>query len=388
MHSTLVVAATALLLLPAPSAAQTAQARQSAVARPDGAVAVAPGSRRAGEPERRPDLRHRLREPDEDDQAASEPVLERSSGSGVILDADGYIVTNAHVVERATRVEVELSLAATGGASGGRSCGGAAASSAPRSSPSISETDVAVLKVDMKGLPVLPFGDSEGLRPGQIVLAFGSPLGLESSVTLGVVSAVARQLTPDDPMIYIQTDAPINPGNSGGAVVDTEGRLVGISTLIYSQSGGNEGIGFAAPSNIVRNVFMQIRKTGRVRRGEIGIHAQTITPLMAEALGLTVRRRRRCIRRRARRAGRTCRTAAGRPRAGARRQADGERAAVAHQSLRPRHQRHGDAGRPARRTEAEPASSRRRARQRHRPSQRSHCSPESRARARASLAWT
>ena len=109
------------------------------------------------------------------------------------------------------------------------------------------------------------------------MLAFGSPLGLDSSVTLGIVSAVARQLTPEDPMIYIQTDAPINPGNSGGALVDTDGRLVGINTLIYSQSGGSEGIGFAAPSNIVRNVFEQIRKTGRVRRGEIGVTTQTIT---------------------------------------------------------------------------------------------------------------
>jgi serine protease Do len=99
---------------------------------------------------------------------------------------------------------------------------------------------------------------------------------------------VARQLTPEDPMIYIQTDAPINPGNSGGALVDTEGRLVGISTLIYSQSGGNEGIGFAAPSNIVRNVFAQIRKTGRVRRGDIGVYAQTLTPLLAEGLGVSV----------------------------------------------------------------------------------------------------
>ena len=132
------------------------------------------------------------------------------------------------------------------------------------------ETDIAVVKIEAKALPVLAFGDSDTLRPGQLVLAFGSPLGLDASVTLGIVSAVARQLTPEDPMIYIQTDAPINPGNSGGALVDTEGRLVGISTLIYSQSGGNEGIGFAAPSNIVRNIFEQIRKTGRVRRGEIG----------------------------------------------------------------------------------------------------------------------
>ena len=213
-------------------------------------------------------------------------MLERSSGSGVIVDPDGYIITNAHVVERATRIEVELSLAATGSAPGssilrrrGRVVGAQIVAIDH-------ETDLAVIKVEGKGLPVLPFGDSETLRPGQIVLAFGSPLGLESSVTLGVVSAVARQLTPEDPMIYIQTDAPINPGNSGGALVDTEGRLVGINTLIYSQSGGNEGIGFAAPSNIVRNVFAQIRKTGRVRRGEIGVHAQTITPLLAEALGV------------------------------------------------------------------------------------------------------
>jgi serine protease Do len=143
------------------------------------------------------------------------------------------------------------------------------------------------VKVDAQGLRALQFGDSDELRAGQLVLAFGSPLGLESSVSMGVVSAVARQLTPDDPMIYIQTDATINPGNSGGALVDTAGRLVGVNTLIYSQSGGSEGIGFAAPSNIVRNVFTQIRKNGRVRRGEIGVNSQTITPLMAEALGLT-----------------------------------------------------------------------------------------------------
>jgi serine protease Do len=226
--------------------------------------------------------------PDDEDAAASgEPALERSSGSGVILDSDGYIVTNAHVVENATRLEVELPFAASGGASGrsilrrrGRNVG-AQIVSIDR------ETDLAVIKVDAQGLPTLTFGDSETLRPGQIVLAFGSPLGLESSVTLGVVSAVARQLTPEDPMIYIQTDATINPGSSGGALVDTEGRLVGINTLIYTQSGGSEGIGFAAPSNIVRNVFGQIRKHGRVRRGEIGIFPQTVTALIAEALHIS-----------------------------------------------------------------------------------------------------
>ena len=226
--------------------------------------------------------------PDEDDQAATgEPTLERSSGSGVIVDADGYIVTNAHVVENAARLEVDLPFAATGGAQArsilkrrGRTVGAQVVAVDH-------ETDIAVIKVDARGLPALPFGDSDELRPGQIVLAFGSPLGLESSVTMGVVSAIARQLQPEDPMIYIQTDAPINPGNSGGPLVDTAGRLVGVNTLIFSQSGGNEGIGFAAPSNIVRNVFTQIRKNGRVRRGEIGINAQTITPLMADALGIT-----------------------------------------------------------------------------------------------------
>jgi serine protease Do len=222
----------------------------------------------------------------DDNPAARDPVLERSSGSGVIVDADGYIVTNAHVVENATRIEVELPLMATGRAQGrsilkrrGRTVG-AQIVAVDR------ETDLAVIKVDAPGLPALPFGDSDALRPGQLVLAFGSPLGLDSSVTMGVVSAVARQLTPEDPMIYIQTDAPINPGNSGGPLVDVQGRLVGVNTLILSQSGGSEGIGFAAPSNIVRNVFRQIREYGRVRRGEIGVVAQTLTPLLAEGLGL------------------------------------------------------------------------------------------------------
>ena len=227
------------------------------------------------------------------DDAASDrvdPLLERASGSGVIVDPDGYVVTNAHVVANASRIEVELPIAATGGDPGrsilkrrGRTVGAQIVAIDD-------ETDIAVIKVEARSLPALAFGDSDALRPGQLVLAFGSPLGLSSSVTMGVVSAVARQLTPEDPMIYIQTDAPINPGNSGGALVDTEGKLVGINTLIYSQGGGSEGIGFAAPSNIVRNVVAQIRAFGRVRRGEIGVSAQTITPLLAEALGLTVDR--------------------------------------------------------------------------------------------------
>jgi serine protease Do len=224
--------------------------------------------------------------PDADDPRGGLPVVEHSSGSGVIVDPDGYIVTNAHVIDSATRIEVELPLAATGGDPGRSILGRRGRTLGAQVVAIDQETDVAVLKIEARALPVLAIGDSDSLRPGQIVLAFGSPLGLDSSVTMGIVSAVARQLTPEDPMIYIQTDAPINPGNSGGALVDTEGRLVGINTLIYSQSGGSEGIGFAAPSNIVRNVYLQIRKTGRVRRGEIGVTTQTITGVLAEALQL------------------------------------------------------------------------------------------------------
>jgi serine protease Do len=208
---------------------------------------------------------------------------QRTRGSGVILSADGYLVTNAHVVSGARRVRVLIPRlpddARSVLGSRGRLVGAQVVGID-------TETDLAVLKLQETGLPYVTLGDSDTLRPGQIVLAFGSPLGLENSVTMGVVSAVARQLQPEDPMIYIQTDASINPGNSGGPLVDTKGNVIGINTLILSQSGGDEGLGFAAPSNIVKNVFEQIRATGRVHRGEIGIEAQTITPLMARGLGL------------------------------------------------------------------------------------------------------
>jgi serine protease Do len=210
----------------------------------------------------------------------------RGSGSGVIVDADGYIVTNAHVVEGARRIQVEI---ATPPPDDGEHHSVLRARSRLVPAKLIAmdeETDLAVIKVEEKGLPTLDFADSDQVRPGQLVLAFGSPMGLNSTVTLGVISAVARQLESDDPMIYIQTDAPINPGNSGGPLVNVDGRVVGINTLIMSQSGGNEGLGFAAPANIVRNVFEQIRKYGRVRRGEIGVRAQTITPLLSEGLRL------------------------------------------------------------------------------------------------------
>ena len=212
--------------------------------------------------------------------------LRRTGGSGVILDASGYIVTNSHVVQGARRVQVMLPRRAGATGSSILRPRGAAVDAAIVGIDE--ETDLAVLKVNESNLPALPLGDSDSLRQGQIVFAFGSPLGLDNSVSMGVVSAVGRQLELDDPMVYIQTDAPINPGNSGGPLVDTDGRVVGINTLILSQGGGNEGLGFAAPSNIVKAVFEQIRSGGRVRRGTIGVYAQTITPTLAQALELPV----------------------------------------------------------------------------------------------------
>jgi serine protease Do len=208
------------------------------------------------------------------------------SGSGVIVDAQGYIITNAHVVIGATKVQVMLA-SAGGPEDEERSILkpqgellGAQIVGIDR------ETDLAVLKTQKPNLPSLALGDSDDVRQGQLVFAFGSPRGLENSVSVGVVSATARQLREEDPMIYIQTDAPINPGNSGGPLVNASGDIIGINTMIVSESGGNEGLGFAAPSNIVRYVYEQIRKTGRVQRGNIGARAQTITPLLASGLGL------------------------------------------------------------------------------------------------------
>jgi serine protease Do len=212
-----------------------------------------------------------------------------ASGSGVIVDAAGWIVTNAHVVENARSVRVDLLQPSA--APGGGSILRPRSRRVPARVVGLdAETDVAVLKVEESGLPALELGDSEALRQGQLVMAFGSPLGLENSASLGVVSAVARQLKPDDPMIYVQTDASINPGNSGGPLVDAAGRMVGLNTMILTQSGGAEGIGFAAPSNIVRAVYEQLRKSGRMRRGVIGVRAQTITPALAAGLGLVLDR--------------------------------------------------------------------------------------------------
>ena len=207
----------------------------------------------------------------------------RASGSGVIVDSGGYIVTNAHVVRGASRIRVEVPVAPMGQSLLARRTQVVSA----RLIGADEETDIAVLKIDVGGLRTLAFGDSDALKAGQVVLAFGSPMGLQNSVSLGIVSAVARQLEPESPMVYIQTDASINTGNSGGPLIDAKGQLVGINTLIVSASGANSGLGFAAPSNIVRAVFEQIKQSGRVRRGEIGVRAQTVTPVLSAGLRLS-----------------------------------------------------------------------------------------------------
>ena len=207
----------------------------------------------------------------------------RASGSGVVVDSEGFVITNAHVVRGASRIRVEVPVAPSGQSLLARRSRVVVA----RVVGIDDETDLAVLKIEASGLRALTFGDSDALKAGQVVLAFGSPLGLQNSVSLGIVSAVARQLEPESPMVYIQTDASINPGNSGGPLVDAKGRLVGINTLIVSPSGANSGLGFAAPSNIVKTVFDQIKQFGRVRRGEIGVRAQTVTPVLAAGLRLT-----------------------------------------------------------------------------------------------------
>jgi serine protease Do len=208
-----------------------------------------------------------------------------SSGSGIVLASDGWIVTNAHVVEGSRRIRVRLDQESE-----------TSASQNGRSRHTLLEakliladrdTDLAILKVDATGLPTLDLSDSSELRQGQVVLAFGSPLGLDNSVSMGVVSSVARQLDPDSPAIYVQTDAAINPGNSGGPLVNTSGQVVGVNTLILTQSGGSEGIGLAIPSNVIRSVYEQARNGGHVHHHGIGVSARNITPALASGLDLS-----------------------------------------------------------------------------------------------------
>src|SRR5262249_19460360 len=194
-------------------------------------------------------------------------------GSGVSVSPDGYILTANHVVSGADEIMVGL--------------GTELRKYKTKKVGTDPGTDVALLKIEEKNLPAITFADSDKARAGDIVLAIGNPFGLRQTVTMGIVSAVGRGgMGIVDYENFIQTDAAINMGNSGGALVDTEGRLVGINTAIFTRSGGNQGVGFAVPSNLARDVMQSLREKGRVIRGYIGASVQTLTPELAEAMKL------------------------------------------------------------------------------------------------------
>jgi serine protease Do len=210
---------------------------------------------------------------------------QRAIGSGFVIDPSGYIVTNAHVVSGAQRVQVVVPEGPPEGSLN------AVLSTRTNIVPArvigvAREIDLALLKVDNVKLTALPLGLYRNIRQGELVLAFGSPEGLRNTVTLGVVSSVARQIDPDSPMAYIQTDAPINPGNSGGPLVNADGEVIGINTFILSQSGGNEGLGFAIPGSIVNVAYQQLRKFGHTHRAQVGLGLQSISPVLAAAMNL------------------------------------------------------------------------------------------------------
>jgi Do/DeqQ family serine protease len=200
------------------------------------------------------------------------PETELSLGSGVIVSREGFVLTNSHVVAGVTEIQVTLH--------DGRVLPGKIVGTDP-------ETDLAVIRVSAPGLSPVTFGQSERLRIGDVVLAIGDPFSVGQTVTMGIVSAIGRELGSVTPFgSFIQTDAAINPGNSGGALVDASGNLVGINALIYSRSGGNQGIGFAIPVSLAKKVMEQIIETGAVTRGWFGVEVGTISPELAESLGL------------------------------------------------------------------------------------------------------
>jgi len=218
-----------------------------------------------------------------DASRSDRPKTEHSIGSGVILDSTGYIVTSAHVVSGASSLTVTLEKSAL------QRSGTAEVSVTTIPAHLIGEfrdADLAVIKVDIAGLPSLPLNPRDDLKQGQLVVALGSPEGFRNSVSMGVVSSAGRQATPDSHVLYVQTDAAINPGSSGGALVDIKGNLVGINAYFVSQGGGSEGLGFAIPARLVEFVYQTIRKTGHVPWGSTGVRVQGITPTLAAGLHL------------------------------------------------------------------------------------------------------
>jgi serine protease Do len=195
----------------------------------------------------------------------------RGLGSGFVINADGYLLTNNHVVDGATDIRVKL---ADGRELPAKVVGGDA------------KTDLALLKVEAKGLPVVPLGDSAKLEVGEPVMAVGNPFGLDQTVTTGIVSGTGRAIGAGPYDDFIQTDASINPGNSGGPLVNTRGEVVGVNTAIASGSGGSVGIGFAIPTNLVKPIVTQLAATGRVVRGWLGVAIQPLTPELAASFGL------------------------------------------------------------------------------------------------------
>ena len=273
--------ANASLVLPTPAPANaTAAAAQNSyadvVARVAPAVVTIRSERRSRAPQQHPFMDDpffreffgnrmpRMEQP---------PQIERGLGSGVVVTADGYILTNHHVVDGAEEIRVEFT--------DRRVLDAKIVGSDPPS-------DLAVLKINATNLPVLPLGDSDGVRVGDVALAVGNPLGVGQTVTAGIISAKNRQTGLGDGSFadFIQTDAPINRGNSGGALVNTNGELIGINSQILSPSGLSIGIGFAIPSNMARTVMEQLVKTGKVRRGQLGINIQDVTADIAQSLDL------------------------------------------------------------------------------------------------------
>ena len=198
--------------------------------------------------------------------------MESSLGSAVIMSAEGYLLTNNHVTAGADQIIVALR--------DGRETIAQLVGSDP-------ETDLAVLKIDLKNLPAMTLGRSDGIRTGDVCLAIGNPFGVGQTVTMGIISATGRnQLGLNTYEDFIQTDAAINPGNSGGALVDAAGNLIGINTAIFSKSGGSQGIGFAIPTKLALEVMQSIIEHGQVIRGWLGVEVKALTPELAESLGL------------------------------------------------------------------------------------------------------